>query len=211
MDRHALGPGDADEVGGGRALEVEETAPQPGLTAHPAEGAGVVGHVVHRQDVQGDRHPVGRVLAELGYQERSLQAELGEHEGVLGAGSGVVDLIAVRQGGGGLGEESLVVSTCHEHVDVVVPGDEALVTDRPDHGAAVDGVGDVEAAAGVVEVLEHLQEQGMNTPQQLRVVQQRFRHGLTLLSSLSHGCVGHPRNPQAIVPYREHQSNADPD
>ena len=201
VDRHALGPGDTDEVRGRRALEVEETAPQPGLAAHPAEGANVVRHVVHGQDVQRDRHPVGGALAELRDQEGAFQTEFGEHEGVLGAGPGVVDLVVIRQDRGRLGEEALVVGASHEHVDVVVPGDEALVANRPDHGAAVDGVGDVEAAAGVVEVLEHLQKQSLDAPQQLRVVQQRFRHGLTLLSFLSHGCVGLPTNPQAIVPH----------
>ena len=153
-----------------RAGQVEESSPQPSRAGLLLEGPGVGRNGVEGQDVQADRHAIARVLREFGDEERIGEAELGEHVRILGQGSGVVEAIAGPHQRGSLIEEALVVGARHEQVDVVVPGDEALMADGADHRAPVDRIGDAEPTARGIHVVEHLHEELVDSGEEFGIV-----------------------------------------
>ena len=87
---------------------------------------------------------------------RAGVADLGEGQGEVRVG-----IVVLRDGMGidaveGL-DEAVIVRARHHQVDVVVPGDEALVADGAEHGAAGEGIGNAFAGAEFVDAVQQFE------------------------------------------------------
>lgn len=57
-------------------------------------------------------------------------------------------------------KEILIVGTGHHDVDVIIPGDEALMADGTEKGASTEGVTEVVLLAEVGKDIEHAELEG---------------------------------------------------
>ena len=80
--------------------------------------------------------------------------ELGEGVFVAGGGDGSDEAVFRRQDSGGETEQTVVVGARHGDIDVVVPGDDAVMANGTDGGAAYGIVGEVVCGAETVEELQ---------------------------------------------------------
>ena len=79
--------------------------------------------------------------------------------GVVGVGGDALEEVGVLELVG-MGEELVVVGTEHDHVNVVVPRDEALVTHGAEEGTTVGIDAEVVLAAHTEQFLEQVQLDG---------------------------------------------------
>ena len=138
-------------------LDVEDGV-EDGVVDLETTGDGVLGAALEGHDVHGDAVAdvlVDRVAVdEGGGQVDELHVGLVDVLLLGGAAEGVMLQIAHLIPDG---IELFVVGPGHEHVDVVVPGDEALMPQGADQGAAADPVAEVVFPADFLEILEDLQ------------------------------------------------------
>ena len=140
-----------DQVRARRALQEQQASPPPGRARHCAEGLLVGGDLVEGKNVDEEGHPIGRLAGRFRDEEGPGDHHLREHERKVLARASVIQTETLIHVLGRLGEKTLVVGARHHHVNVVVPGNETPVANRPDGGSPVDRVRHPDEPADTVQ------------------------------------------------------------
>ena len=95
------------------------------------------------KDIYKNRLRATRIASLLGFKRGSIHIQLGEHGAVAGSVLGGVEGDAVRERVGRKRQQLVVVFPQHPNVDIVVPGNEALMAGCTEQSASIEKPTDV--------------------------------------------------------------------